>query len=104
MQQIFCWDEPTRFDFTKGAKEQSVRTKIRKSDKASEMRDNYRTFVQCPQTKSMLFNYFDLEELEKFKEKIYTLNVNRASQEKLNSCYREFFDSAKRESLKREIE
>jgi Polynucleotide kinase 3 phosphatase len=99
MKQIFSWgyEAPNKHDFTK--KEQSVTTKIRKMKRAyiSESHDNFRRPEQG------LFNYFDQQDFELLKKRVYGLTIAAQNEGKLQSAYQEFFDSDKMKILKSEV-
>lgn len=99
MKQIFSWgyEAPNKHDFTK--KEQTVTTKIRKMKRAyiSESHDNFRRPEQG------LFNYFDQQDFELLKKRVYGLTIAAQNEGKLQSAYQEFFDSDKMKILKSEV-
>lgn len=106
MTQILTWgyDETTKHDYTKNGSK-GIQNKIRKMKREyiSEAHDNYRR-PERTAGGEVLFDYFDREEIDMFKQKVYTLIKERESNDRLQTCYREFFASDRMQQLKTEIE
>lgn len=83
-------------DYTKNKAE--ISNKIRKMKRAfiSESHDNYRKPEPETDDKNQrfLFNYFDSDEIELFKKKLFEAASTKEREIRNQTMYREFFDSA----------
>ena len=119
MNEIFTWgyEAPVKNDYTKNRAEISNKIRKMKRPHISESHDNYRkpegpipreSSPKLPKTKldgkseteskmikSMndlfLFNYFDLEEIELFKRKLFEKATDKERELRNQTMYREFF-------------
>ena len=88
MKAIFSWgyEAPVREDYTKD--NAAISNKIRKMRREyiSECHDNYRK-PQYSEDNQLLFNYFDQEEIELFKQKVYTIAAENERENQNRSTY-----------------
>ena len=103
MHEIFSYgyEAPVKNDYTKNKAE--ISNKIRKMKRAyiSEAHDNYRkphsvaeTDSQYDANKQYLFNYFDSDEIELFKKKLFQAATIKEREIRNQTMYKEFFGSA----------
>lgn len=106
MSQLLAWgyEDTTKHDYTKNGSKK-IQNKIRKMKREyiSEAHDNYRKPERAADTSQLLFDYFDQEELDLFRKKVYTLLKEKESEHKLQTCYQQFFASEQMQRLKSEI-
>ena len=118
MKEIFSYgyEAPVKNDYTKNRAELS--NKIRKMKRAyvSESHDNYRKPQGVPQSaheqvenanQQYLFNYFDSDEIEKFKRMLFEAGSVEEREIRNQTMYKEFFGALagglSREAKLREI-
>ena len=94
MNEIFSWgyEAPIMNDYTKNKAEISNKIRKMKRPYISENHDNYRK----PESgeginEQFLFNYFDLEEIELFKRKLYEKASTEERELRNLSIYKELF-------------
>lgn len=94
MNEIFSWgyEAPIMNDYTKNKAEISNKIRKMKRPYISENHDNYRK-PEGPVdvNEQFLFNYFDLEEIELFKKKLYEKATTEEREIRNLSMYKEFF-------------
>ena len=105
MNEIFSWgyEAPIMNDYTKNKAEISNKIRKMKRPYISESHDNYRkpegpvdvndgkTEGPLDANEHFLFNYFDLEEIELFKKKLYEKATTEEREIRNLSMYKEFF-------------
>ena len=99
MTEIFSWgyEAPIMNDYTKN--NANICNKIRKMKRPyiSENHDNFRkpegAEGEDGVDAKLIFNYFDLEEIEMFKRKLYEKATNEEREIRNLSMYKEFFSS-----------
>ena len=94
MNEIFSWgyEAPIRNDYTKNKAEISNKIRKMKRPYISENHDNYRK----PEggegvNEQFLFNYFDLEEIALFKQKLFEKATAEEREIRNLSMYKELF-------------
>ena len=88
MKAIFSWgyEAPVREDYTKDRAEISNKIRKMRREYISECHDTFRT-PQNSEDNQLLFNYFDQEEIELFKDKVYSLAAERERENQNKSVY-----------------
>ena len=97
MNEIFSYgyEAPVKNDYTKNKAE--ISNKIRKMKRAfiSEAHDNYRKphNDESPERheQQFLFNYFDSDEIEQFKKKLFQKATIQEREIRNQTMYKEFF-------------
>ena len=106
MSQLLAWgyEDTNKHDYTKNGSKK-IQNKIRKMKREyiSEAHDNYRKPERAADNSQLLFDYFDQEELDLFRKKVYTMLKEKESEDKLQTCYQQFFASEQMQRLKSEI-
>jgi len=105
MKAIFSWgyEAPVREDYTKDKAEISNKIRKMRREYISECHDNYRK-PQNSEDNQLLFNYFDQEEIELFKHKVFSLAAENDRENKNRSSYQENFCLAELKKMLMEIE
>lgn len=93
MKAMFSWgyEAPVRQDYTKN--DADITNKIRKTRREyiSENHDNFRKPEKGEDKDSLLFNYFESDEIEMLKKRIFEMHQTKEREQRNKSSYKEQF-------------
>lgn len=93
MNQIFSWgyEAPVKEDYTKNSAEITNKIRKMKREYISENHDNFRAPEKCADSDSLLFNYFEAEEVDALKKRLYKMMQENKRETENRSVYKEQF-------------
>jgi hypothetical protein len=91
MVAIFSWgyEAPVKQDYTKNDADISNKIRKMKREYISENHDNYRCPEKAGDQDLLLFNYFEQNEVEAFKKRLYRLYIDNEREKRNKSMYSE---------------
>ena len=93
MAAIFSWgyEAPVKEDYTKDNADISNKIRKMKREYISEQHDNFRRPEKGLDSDTLLFNYFDQEEIDLFKKRLYAMHQEQEKEARNQSTYKELF-------------
>lgn len=91
MNAIFSWgyEAPVRQDYTKDDADISNKIRKMKREYVSENHDNFRRPEKVTDNNTLLFNYFEQDEVEMFKRRLYAAYQESEREKRNKSTYSE---------------